>query len=313
MPRTNTILSETATMPRPSPITDEQGDELVLLYQNGSSRNELAVRFGASRPFVNDYLRRRGVKVRSLRDACCPKLRDDAFDDAVNDEGAAYWVGFLMADGCISTYQHRPAIIIQLQRRDHDHISKFLSFVGATTQPYLVPAGKIAGEGSRCHVYSERLVDAVAKYGVVQRKTKEAKVSLLENNRHFWRGVIDGDGNLGRSRRTNSTHAPRPVVQLAGSENLTKQFEQFAKLVTGTVAKNHKAKHSWGFSVSSGCASAMISYLYTECSVALDRKWVLAHELLCEWECRPRRREVPMRQIKLPPSSVPVSTAPSPN
>ena len=35
-------------------------------------------------------------------------------------------------------------------------------------------------------------------------------------------------------------------------------------------------------------ATKMISHLYTDCTVALDRKWKLAHELLYEWEIRSR-------------------------
>lgn len=89
-------------MPRPCPITPTQKDEIVARYQAGESRNRLAAEFKYDRNSVTLLLRRRGVHVRGPAEACLSPLRHDAFADAADCDEAAYWVGMLMADGCIS-------------------------------------------------------------------------------------------------------------------------------------------------------------------------------------------------------------------
>lgn len=277
-------------MPRPCPLSPAQIDDVCRLYSEGVSQHELARRFGAYRSLILSVLRRRGVAIRTIRDICCPALREDAFDHAETDEAAAYWTGFLMADGCVSHYHSRPAIIIHLHESDAEHITRFLRFVGSTADPHFAKPGKRSGPGARGVVYSERLVEALTSYGVVPRKSATAEARRLETNRHFWRGVVDGDGNLAVRPRRNPAHTPQPVLQVVGSQPLMAQFTEFANRLVGAATEPHASHRCWGCAYHSGAAAALVSEMYTDCTVALPRKWATAHEMLCHWATRPVKR-----------------------
>ena len=281
-----------APVPRPCPLTDDQLANICRLYADGVSQHELSRRFGVDRSLVLRTLRRRGVAVRTIREICSPPLREDAFDRAEEDEQAAYWVGFLMADGCVSHYHSRPAVILQLGEVDADHVTRFLRFVGSDLAPRRVKPGRRSGPCYRSMVYSERLADSLASYGVTPRKSATTEVRRLAANRHFWRGVVDGDGNLAVRRRRNAAHTPQPVLQLVGSEPLMRQFASYGNAIAGAASSAFPSHGCWGCTYSSGAAAMLVSELYTDCTVALPRKWAVAHEMLSHWSTRTRSRGV---------------------
>jgi hypothetical protein len=59
-------------------------------------------------------------------------------------------------------------------------------------------------------------------FGVVARKTLIAKVMGLENDRNFWRGVVDSDGWMG-----NSNGRDGDKITFTGSYDLLIQFKTF--------------------------------------------------------------------------------------
>ncbi len=279
-------------MPRPSPYTTEQAALIVSEYTDGSSMHELVRRYGGSRSTVLSRLLAAGVPLRTRveRQHRFP-CRDDAFAGAETDAEAAYWVGMLMGDGCISVTKHSTWVILALAEQDASHVAKLRSFLAAEHRIMIqhYPGFPNRQPSHRLAVASKRLASDLSRYGVVPRKSKTAEVHLLEKNRHFWRGVIDSDGSLG-SRRRKESHTPSPIVQAVGSETLMRQLASFTQELTGTTSQPHAANGCWAFAVHAGAAAELISHLYTDCTVALDRKWRIAMDLLRDWELRPRAR-----------------------
>lgn len=274
-------------MPRPSPISTEQQLELVALYQSGESRNSLAVRFGASRPFVTDCLRRHGILVRGLKEACPGlPLRHDAFANPAADQEAAYWAGFLMTDGCISLNGGRgsPHVILVLSSGDESHVQAFRSFLGSQHAIQRTPATtgrKVnSGELSRLDVVSDRLASDLGRCGLVPRKTKVAKVIGLEDNQHFWRGAVDGDGYLAMMPRNKGRYLRAVLAFVSGSEVFANQFADFARSRTPCKARVYFSKGVWNVMLHSCHAVEVVRALYGDCSVALPRKLEIAQRML---------------------------------
>lgn len=109
----------------------------------------------------------------------------------------AYWIGFMLADGCIIEGKNntQDAVQVKLHERDFDHLRKLLSFLDVKNAIHHYPAR----EECSIKVYSQQWVDWFMSHGVTPRKSLTAMACpAVRNNRNFYRGVFDGDGSLGR-------------------------------------------------------------------------------------------------------------------
>jgi len=125
----------------------ELADDVVRMYSSGMSLNQLVKTLALSMSTVRQILSENSINRRprgGTKGQLGRKrhaLREDAFD--VITEESAYWVGFLMADGCISDQPNRTtALRLSLQRSDENHVKKFSEFLGYT--------GKIGIDVHRC-------------------------------------------------------------------------------------------------------------------------------------------------------------------
>jgi hypothetical protein len=192
-------------------------------YERGESIQQLADRCGIGPKAVVKILARAGTKMR--RPGRLAVVRDDAFDTITPE--SAYWIGFLMADGCVSDPSGRPKrISLGLQERDASHVEAFRSFLNSRNTISISRQVAIRGGSEflkhQFVVSSDALADALARYGVGPRKSLTARVVGLEGNRDFWRGVIDGDGHIREAAGGKSIS-----VQLVGSEGMMRQFLDF--------------------------------------------------------------------------------------
>jgi hypothetical protein len=246
--------------PPTRPAWDSQGSraDIARRYADGGTIRGIAESVGADRETIAGIISGQGGTIRGRGKPLSP-VRDDAFDAI--DEASAYWIGFLMADGNIDdTPGQTPRVRLSLQPRDAGHVEAFRVFLGSTLQ------ARHMGHLVTLSVASARLVDSLACYGVIPRKTKIARVVGLESNRDFWRGVVDGDGCLtwcGRSPRLNVT----------GSAGIVGQFVDFIRKFCPDYRGSSRPVHdSFSVTLSSGRARTMVSVLYRDCRIALPRK-----------------------------------------
>ena len=129
-----------------------------------------------------------------------PKVHtmDETVFDTVTEE-SSYWIGNLMADGNVYTGKTgSPQIALTATARDREHLVKFRKFLNCSNQIHL----KITKVNRKVWIQytlrfsSKRIASALMTYGVTAKKSLKVKATGLENNKHFWRGVIDGDGHF---------------------------------------------------------------------------------------------------------------------
>ena len=199
------------------------------------------------------------------------RVRPDALLEKTNQ--AAYWQGFLMADGSVSEKTNE--IRLKLGIKDADHLRKFCEYLGLPV--------------TRCHKYEkEALVsfsdknikEELSKIGIGPKKTftAEIKNDWLNSNRFFWSGFIDGDGTLHHGS-PNKDQIRYSIGAVSGGEKILEQFQNFVFKETGILLKILKQqKVNLNYTVNTGGKKAVriMQLLYKNNPYALDRKYKIA-------------------------------------
>lgn len=126
-------------------------------------------------------------------------MNDFIFHD-IQSNNQAYWLGFLAADGSIKP--NKKCLEIGLSTKDVEHLEKFKKFIGSdinilnrmnhcSNNDKWYPASYI-------FIYSEQIVNDLAQYGIIPRKSYQ-NINFLENipdkyKIPFILGYFDGDG-----------------------------------------------------------------------------------------------------------------------
>lgn len=268
-------------MPSAIKFTAEQEQAICRWYTEGRPLKGLAQANRITVGPIYKVLYRNRIPIRTASEAKrALSLNQAAFADAENNPAAAYFVGLLMADGCVIHLGNSSQIILVLKITDAEHVGRFRQFLdsGAKITVARTQRSSFANglPAARFVVSSRRLADDLARYGVVPCKSKGASVLRLERSRDFWRGVVDGDGGFYFAKGDRL-----PTMYLCGSRPMMEQFRLFVLHhcpdCQGVVRRDHSI---WEFRIGARFACKMAEVLYKDASVALPRKAVLAERAM---------------------------------
>lgn len=254
-------------------VDDQTTAKIVELYKTGRGGESIGAEVGHSGHVVRAVLERQGVERRAFEDmhARPYPLWEEAFDKLTPE--SAYWLGFLMADGAIGGHDHR--ILLALAVKDKEHLHKFRTFM-RSMHP-IVERGHVDKRSGKAHryariqFYSKRVEEALGRWGVTPRKSHTATALRgLDQNRDFWRGVVDGDGSLGLWLHGGGVRYPG--LSLIGSEPLIRQFAAWTETTLSLSPSVEQQKRSFTVSFCGANALKVVHALYDNACVALSRK-----------------------------------------
>lgn len=194
--------------------SQDQIDYIIQDYNNFHSTTRIASQFNVSRETIRGLLRKQKVHVLTLSELKILDFpRNSDFFEVIDTPQKAYWLGFLYADGYIST---KNEIRINLKKEDEEHLRKFLRAIQATnhTIKYSIKKdGNKIYEQAYCSIRDTKMVRDLADKGCINKKslvlsfptTDKLPISLYS---HFIRGYFDGDGSInwtqcGRAKTPN--------------------------------------------------------------------------------------------------------------
>jgi len=254
-----------------SDLTYSEDKNISKLYLSGMSSLKIASKLGRSKYAILQSLKRQSVSRRSTSEACRSLGIDETAFDELN-EHSIYWIGFLLADGNVCQSRGSYLIQLALQKRDRNHIKNFRSFLHS--QHALVKDR----ENYRISFSSKHIFYRLGHYGVVPNKSKITFAHKdVAGSRHFWRGVVDGDGSIYMSRDGCWN------LSLVGSRSIVKQFVYFCQKLTKHRQSVQKHKTIYSVRYSGKSAISVIDYLYSNSCVSLQRKALLAKKVQNEF------------------------------
>lgn len=187
----------------------------------------------------------------------------------IDNEYKAYWLGFLYADGSVSSKEDK--IELGLAEKDYKHLEKFKEFVGLSNKICYRPKTK----SYRFSFRSQRCKQDLIKQGCPPKKSLILKFPTEEQVpkeliRHFIRGYFDGDGWF-----CNTEHSIQ--IGLIGTLDF---LQGFLKLMEGKITITNKIQivHREGgakrymFSKYDDVLN-FLNYIYKDSNVYLDRKY----------------------------------------
>ena len=265
-------------------------EQMVVLYESGLSGQKVADKLGISSSYtVYKYLKKQGVKTRSNRENSKKHhVKNRDFFENIDTEEKAYLLGFIYADGYVST--RKPAkysdyaekkLGVSVGERDVE-VLELLKKCLDTTYPiatYEVKSGyKVGIKYSRIIVNDHKIVDDLVKQGVKYHKSntleppKNIPYHLI---RHFIRGYIDGDGSI---IINNTKYGLSFNVSMIGTDSVLNYITDYFmenNLIRTRV--KHEKRHDydivsscrWGGNIQ---AKKILDHLYNNSHCYLTRK-----------------------------------------
>ena len=107
--------------------------EAMYEYINASIENKsltkISEKYGITRKVLTNRLKKAGYEIINYQNRV--RFNENIFD-SIDTEEKAYWLGFIFADGNISSIGNR--LEIRLSYNDLTHLEKFRKFIGLTTE-----------------------------------------------------------------------------------------------------------------------------------------------------------------------------------
>lgn len=192
-------------------LLNEQDKELKKLvikeYINGMNSTEIFSKYGIKQQTLSLWLRKG-----SLSRHRGPKsmIRKENFFETIDTEEKAYYLGWIMADGCVSCYNGQYSIKINIGLADKDILDKFLVAIDSSNKPSVK-----YNKSYYVSLTSVKMFNDLSKHGVHPNKSgNECFPDILpELRNHFIRGYFDGDGItcIKKSKRSGFI-APKIVI-----------------------------------------------------------------------------------------------------
>lgn len=239
---------------------------LLELYSNNVKISDMAKYFSVSIPTIQRKVRI--FKQRRIAGGQRRYFLNENYFENIDCEDKAYWLGFMLADGCVKSNSNH--VVLNLSSIDESHLSKFINSLDSN---YKISKQKNEGTFgmSAVTITSEKLANSLRKKGIIANNKKLFCVDkLLE--RHFWRGVVDGDGciYLGYNGK-----CPQINISLVGMRETVHGFHKFCTEIIPSNAKiveNFQNKKIDYFGIHGSKALIICEALYQNANIYLNRK-----------------------------------------
>lgn len=258
------------------PEMTEQLQGEYLFYPKGISR--LASDYGIGDNTVRYHVKN-VMKHRDPDFTFESKMKNHYAFDEINEK-SAYWIGMLMADGNVSFEKNKSGRVNLAQggKENFSEIYRFKEFLEYEGEPVkgLTREGK---PRISITVSSTKITKQLMSFGIIPNKSLVAKVSpKLINNRHFWRGIVCGDGGIYLENN-------KPKIQLNGTKIICEQFRKYCLGIVPEIKANILQNQSiWKFGFHSTFAYDVIKELFRDTHYGLNRKVKLAHKIINEYK-----------------------------
>jgi hypothetical protein len=264
-------------MPNKIILSEDKVNNIIKLYSEGHSSYEIAKTEGVSNKFIINLLKNQNINIRAYHQINRKYHPDHSYFDFIDTEEKAYFLGYLFADGHISSKCFR--VVLKLNQKDKTILEKFSNFIYGQNLVKPAPQNCYSLSFSSKQIHSKLI-----SYGCTPRKSLTLKFPenlSPELNHHFMRGYFDGDGCIcvwNYKDSPNNLEGTASIVSTKDFCNKYKEIIQSQSDIDFRFTINPKAVARGNNITTTLLTSGNINitrlyhFLYKDATIFLDRK-----------------------------------------
>lgn len=235
------------------------------------SAKDISLKFCVDESTVLKILKTNGVSIIQSKRQKYDYL--DPFSD-LDSEVTAYCFGLFLTDGNVPF--GKTLVRIGLAEKDSEILENISKLIAPDLRVKYRTNTAVKGgtkHKSAYLVFGGKPASDMLNLGLSPAKSlKEVVPDAYAMNRHFWRGVIDGDGYL-------TTRGDSNIVGLVGSNSLCESFKEFCSSIGVATNKVTESKQTSGLFIVGTTnkldSKKLLDYLYLGCnqSLRISRKY----------------------------------------
>lgn len=249
------------------------------------SISKLADKYGLNRKTIVKYLNERDIKITNTHGKV--PFNECSFD-TIDTEEKAYWLGFMYADGYISSKNNQ--IGLSLAVKDIEHLQKFNTFLNYSKGMLINDTHQFGSNSKfnknnelmqmvRTVITNEHMWKALNDKGCVPNKslilTFPDKTIFKSEDliRHFIRGYVDGDGTLGVYPHSKSNPKLEASLLIVGTKSFLEGIQNYLNIKGFLMHKPNCNENTYRLGYSTKKAEQIADILYKNASIYLTRKY----------------------------------------
>ena len=197
------------------------------------------------------------------------------FFEKIDTEEKSYWLGFIMADGCMNDKGNK-TLLINLSDRDGKHLEKFSQVFGKSIYRY---KDKNGFDKAIFQIRSDKMWGDLLYIGAEPRKTYGNSIEVFNSVKddlivHFVRGFFDGDGCITFSKYNNESKYGCKI-SFAGTKNFLIKIREIILDKIGLSKENTLCHQEGCFVLNWGGIKqiqAFYNWIYKGATIFLERK-----------------------------------------
>lgn len=196
-------------------LSDSEKSEIINQRKIGITEREISKKFDISLRQYYNLLKLNNIEQKSK--VVRYKFNEDYFE-TIDTEDKAYFLGFIVADGCIADKTNT----IKIVQKETDILYEFKRCVNSDGDVFTSKNRNI----SSFSISSNKTKSDLGNLGIYSNKTMVVKYPTIPDNlqNHFMRGVFDGDGciTLRTDKRDNNQRGQVNIC--SGSYDFIKEY-----------------------------------------------------------------------------------------
>ena len=255
-------------------MDEEKLNKAIELRKQGMSYTNIAKELKSSKQTISYYLKENGYGpnekyIRYNQNQPNKKSLNEDYFENIDTERKAYWLGFMLADGCVNNSRDR--IELSLKEEDYNHLVKFKNDLnsGHKIGKKIKTINDKTYISYRLGFNSKKMKKDLIKHNCVPNKTKVLTFPEIQEDMipHLIRGYIDGDGCITHHQTSKMS------LEILGTFEFLSFIRNYFNLPSDKYIYDFNHSDIKRFIITGQKAYDILTVLYEDSDIYLDRKY----------------------------------------